>query len=143
MACSGESSQVCGGADRLTVYEDKGFIQPHIVASVGPYNSKGCFTEGTTERALQGYSFADPEMDPTLCVTTCQSMNFAFAGVEYGEECYCGNALSNQTSAAPASECSMTCKGDKKAFCGAGNRLVVYEKSALPVCVLPWSYLAH
>jgi hypothetical protein len=129
MACTGDPSQVCGGPNRITVYADSEFVAPIIIPAVGLYASQGCYTEGITERALSAYTFTSTSMTAGLCVTECESKQFAFAGVEYATECYCGNALSNQTAPAPEAECGMKCGGDTKSFCGGPNRLVVYKKS--------------
>jgi hypothetical protein len=138
MPCTGNPSEVCGGANRLTVYENDEFTPPQIVPSVGGYDSMGCVTEGTSERALQGPVLNSPTMTPKDCVLFCKGQGYPYAGVEYSTECYCGNTLSNQTSPAPASECNMLCSGDKKSFCGGPNRLVVYQKPAMPVSAVPW-----
>ena len=33
-------------------------------------------------------------MTPVNCVRRCQSKGFKYAGVEWGNECYCGNHVS-------------------------------------------------
>jgi WSC domain len=48
-------------------------------------------------------------------------------GVEYAGECYCGNVLQAGSVGAPTTDCSMTCDGSPYEFCGAGNRLDVYQ----------------
>ena len=52
---------------------------------------------------------------------------FRFAGVQYGEECYCGEEEPPRTRFTRQSECSMPCSGDKEKMCGAGYRMNVYE----------------
>ncbi|KAA8895875.1 WSC domain-containing protein [Sphaerosporella brunnea] len=128
MACTGDSSQVCGGADRLTVYADSTFVPPQIVPGVGSYASQGCYTEGTNERALSGFAFSAGNMTAAVCVAGCEAKSFSLAGVEYSTECWCGNTLSNQSISVPDTECDMKCGGDKKSFCGGPNRLVLYKK---------------
>lgn len=59
------------------------------------------------------------------CAAFCQG--FAYFGVEYSRECYCGKKLNAGSTKAPASECSMKCAGFDCTFCGAGSRLSVYS----------------
>lgn len=126
MPCSADASQVCGGANRLTVYTNGDFIEPAIQESSGNYIALGCFKEGKTERVLSSYSFEDSEMTPDQCVETCNGRGYAFAGVEYSTECYCASHPSNQTMEVDISQCDMKCGGNRKAFCGGADRLVIY-----------------
>ncbi|KAI5809439.1 WSC domain-containing protein [Pyronema omphalodes] len=130
MPCFAKPSEVCGGVDRLTVYENKDFVFPKIVQEYDGYKTLGCHTEGITERTLAEYSFVDPEMTVPLCVDTCNSKGYKYAGVEYSTECYCANTISNQTTKVPDDQCNFKCAGDKKTFCGGSDRLVVYADSA-------------
>lgn len=77
-------------------------------------------------------------MTQTLCVQTCRDRGWAFAGVEYGRECYCGdrmNLLSNGgggkgEQAASEGECDMLCSGDKGELCGGASRIGVWAAAA-------------
>ena len=40
---------------------------------------------------------------------------------------YCGNSLNAGSVPAPVTECSMVCGGDAFDYCGAGNRLQLYQ----------------
>lgn len=80
-------------------------------------------------RALTGASFAYDTMTLESCAANCTAAgNFAYFGVEYARECYCGNSLAASSSEAPDSECNMLCAGDATEYCGAGNRLELYAK---------------
>jgi hypothetical protein len=64
-------------------------------------------------------------MTVAKCIGACSALNYAFAGVEYGGECYCGNSIAN--GGAPATGCTMLCNGNNMEMCGGGNRLNVYS----------------
>ena len=82
-------------------------------------------------RALAGASFADGTlMTPSYCETLCSAGGYALWGVEYGLECYCGNALGVGSIPTFESQCSFACSGDAVQKCGAGNRLSLYGTSA-------------
>jgi len=128
-ACSGDSSQVCGGANRLSVYRSSAFVAPAFVPAVAGFAAAGCFAEGRTERALAAFSFASANMTVAACVAACAARDYALAGLEFRSECYCADALSNQTVAAPLDDCRFACAGDRKTFCGGADRILVYARN--------------
>jgi len=82
--------------------------------------------EGTNIRALTGAAFVDYNaMTLEICASNCAG--FTWWGVEYGGECYCGNALNGGSQPASASDCTFTCPGSNSEYCGAGNRLQMYK----------------
>ncbi|KAF9450512.1 glycoside hydrolase family 71 protein [Macrolepiota fuliginosa MF-IS2] len=96
------------------------------------WNYYGCTEEGTTgsRRALTGTSYSRPDMTPETCQGLCAG--YSFAGVEYGQECYCGNSLTNNgASGIPVStdRCSQPCAGDSSKTCGGEWTLSVYMTS--------------
>ncbi|PMB71773.1 WSC domain-containing protein 2 [Beauveria bassiana] len=70
------------------------------------------------------------------CLQKCDAAQsgYNFAGVEYGQECWCGSTLSldgGQSASEPGknisgSYCSFLCPGNKTEYCGAGLRLSTY-----------------
>lgn len=68
------------------------------------------------------------------CLSFCSSgsNSYVYAGVEYAQECYCGNFLASGASNVSMSECDMTCTGNASEFCGAGDRLNVYWNGSQP-----------
>ncbi|TDL18566.1 hypothetical protein BD410DRAFT_691710, partial [Rickenella mellea] len=51
------------------------------------------------------------------CVQACGSNNFTLAGVEYAQECYCGNSFQNGGVPATDGGCTMTCVGKSTEYC--------------------------
>jgi hypothetical protein len=96
----------------------------------GLYTYRGCFTDSSTSRSLPTLAYSGKTNSVDKCVSTCSSRGFATAGVEYGVECYCGNALASTAKLAADSSCSMACPASSTSgYCGAGNRLQVYSTS--------------
>ncbi|KAG8777643.1 hypothetical protein FRC15_011219 [Serendipita sp. 397] len=127
MACSGDSATLCGGAGRLNVYKYTGSdlpVAPSVLESYNNYNSQGCYTDAVVSRVLTPQSVSD-SMTVETCIDACSAASYSVAGLEYGNECYCGNAL-------PATQatdnCIMNCAGDGEHVCGGPDRLSVYEK---------------
>lgn len=106
---------------------------PTIVPSAGLYNYMGCYTEGTSGRAFSQL-YANDSNTIAWCAQQCSA--YTYFGAEYGRECWCGNSFGTGSTLTTASDCSMTCGGDKTAYCGAGNRLSVYIKNGTAGSVL-------
>ena len=146
-ACAGDASQQCGGAGGyISIYYDAtrytpGSITtsggttssgPITVNQTGNYNYIGCYSEATTGRALSGLAPAVPAGGSTIesCEASCQGYNYF--GVEYSNECYCGNSINAGSVVKSSSDpningCSMLCGGNSSEYCGGPNRLEMYS----------------
>ncbi|XP_004946854.2 WSC domain-containing protein 1 isoform X2 [Gallus gallus] len=90
----------------------------------------GCFSDDSRERTLKGAVFYDlRKMTVAHCQEACAERAYAYAGLAYGAECYCGNKLPATTSR--PEECNSECKGEKGSVCGGVNRLSVYRVEEL------------
>ncbi|KAL9596717.1 MAG: hypothetical protein Q9219_005628 [cf. Caloplaca sp. 3 TL-2023] len=152
MACSGNSSQLCGGSFRLNFYkQNKATITsttsaasststtktstsatsttsgPAVVQTAGSYAYQGCYSEGTNERALAGTFVVNSSVTVELCAAFCKG--YTYFGVEYSSECYCGNTIGSGAAPVTDGGCSMTCAGNPSEFCGGPNRLNFYKSS--------------
>ena len=93
-----------------------------------PYTSLGCVTDPVNPRALKDTFYYDSSnMTTASCAAFCST--YAYFGTEYSGECYCGNALSPESTNATLSDCSMTCSGDSTEICGGSGRLSFYQNS--------------
>ena len=92
-------------------------------------------------------------MTGQVCVNTCANLNATIAGVEYGQECYCGNVFrSGAALASDPTTCSMACAGNSTEACGGSSRLTTYAigtPTVQPAPVQPakilngtWSFLS-
>ncbi|RVD89540.1 uncharacterized protein DFL_000543 [Arthrobotrys flagrans] len=132
MTCAGDSSQKCGGRDRINIYtfdtNVEGREEPDVNNDDIEYTSLGCYQEPPSGKALSKV-FSSNSMTHELCQYYCWSLGQAkFAGVEYGRECWCGNDLNPAaTPASPPSSCNMPCSGDSSKTCGAGGYLELYS----------------
>ncbi|AEO70370.1 glyoxal oxidase-like protein [Thermothielavioides terrestris NRRL 8126] len=154
MTCNGNSSELCGGPNRLNVYNYQNQYSasstptatlpgntdvavsttpaatptgPSQPATVGNYVWNGCRTEATNIRALSDATFAADTMTLEACQSFCSA--YTYFGTEYARECYCGNSFNAGSVPAPDTDCNFPCAGDGSEYCGAGNRLSVYGKN--------------
>jgi len=57
MACSGNSSQICGGSSRLNVYNYTVYIRPVLVQQFAAYNVSNCCNDSSSVRTLGAYTW--------------------------------------------------------------------------------------
>ena len=150
MTCAANSTEYCGGPNRLSVYR----TNPTVVASntttsapgatslTGPvtvgnfsgWSYLGCYSEATNMRALSDASFVSSTINVQTCAQKCAGASFF--GVEYSRECYCGSKINAgsvlQAGSTPdVTGCSLTCAADSGSFCGGGNRLNMYAATPM------------
>ncbi|KAI5923224.1 hypothetical protein F4810DRAFT_211741 [Camillea tinctor] len=133
--CSGDSTQMCGGPGYLTIYSD-GTPQtfqppaPQTSGLNGTWTYQGCFEDNLNNQRTLPWALHFPGTNtPSQCLGQCAEFGYAAAGMEYGEECYCGDPIDVTTAGAaitPESECNVVCAGNASAICGGGSRLSMY-----------------
>ncbi|KAK5956209.1 hypothetical protein OHC33_002783 [Knufia fluminis] len=111
--CGGANGEACGGSDRINIFTN-GVAGPVENPGIDGWTSLGCYTDSQSARILSTY---EPVSDGIVfvrgCTEICQQNGFSYAGVEYGQECYCGNEiLATGMPAAPES-CDMPRTGDR------------------------------
>ena len=127
MTCTGNSSEYCGGSNRLNIYQASGSSTPSTPAQ---WTALGCYTDNTSARTLsngQAVPGGNTNMTIEGCLSACSNGGFSYAGLEYAQECYCGNQLSNNGAcASDQTTCNMSCQGKKAEICGGPNRLSLF-----------------
>jgi WSC domain len=85
-------------------------------------------------------------MTEQLCLDTCSTLNYQFAGLEYGGECWCYNFIMGGNGPV-TSGCDMACLGDPTELCGGSLRLSMFTNAAYAPTtytvtnVTGWDYL--
>ncbi|KAJ9667507.1 hypothetical protein H2201_002376 [Coniosporium apollinis] len=154
-SCSSDSSQACGGdggfisvyydTTKYTItnetYTDKpGEVSggPYTRQSIGNYNHIGCYTEASQGRALSGKAVGAPATGGSVafCESSCKGYNYF--GVEYSNECFCGNTINGGSVLSPGATpaitgCDNICGGNSSEYCGGGGRLNMYQLNTVSV----------
>jgi glucan endo-1,3-alpha-glucosidase len=88
----------------------------------------GCAVDADgSGRVLNGFSnTALTDLTVDDCLTMCEDKGFAYAGVEYGQQCYCGATIPSSVSYNEAG-CNMPCAGNASETCGGGWALDLYH----------------
>ncbi|KAH7130137.1 heme peroxidase [Dendryphion nanum] len=126
MPCAGNSTEHCGAASRITVFKSLTMYTPPANPLVFGYNYTGCFTDSVGARVLQLSHYFDSNMTIAKCATFCSGSKYF--GTQYGGECYCGDNFVNPTTNVQEKDCSFVCPGNKEEYCGAGDRLSLWQK---------------
>ncbi|KAK7047617.1 hypothetical protein VNI00_006385 [Paramarasmius palmivorus] len=134
MGCSGNASEGCGGPNRLSVYATSSKIitlpapEAQSTNLSGKWSYDGCYTDNPT-RVLPWKIVWGNNNTVSSCLKRCAAFGYTAAGLEFGEECHCGDSsdiASRDGQKVPESECSIVCSGDPTHFCGGGLRLQMY-----------------
>ncbi|KAK5107086.1 hypothetical protein LTR62_001870 [Meristemomyces frigidus] len=92
--CKGKEPEICGGSNAISLYNNTAYAPPAIKSSVGRFDSQACLTDpGTNGRPLQPERYVNANMTVELCIKHCLGLYYHYAGIEYGDECYCGNSI--------------------------------------------------
>lgn len=70
------------------------------------------------------------------CVDFCTSKGHTNAGMEFGSQCYCDNALSGDRApvAGMLGDCIMPCAGNSAEKCGGSAAITLYQKCGANRC---------
>lgn len=82
----------------------------------------GCFRD-TSDLDLDGHLERSAENTPQRCVATCIGLGHAYAAVQYGESCLCGDRYGRY---GEADNCDFACTGDPAQTCGGYSANAVY-----------------
>lgn len=133
--CAGDGDQMCGGAGYLTIYSD-GIPQtfepptPQTGGLNGTWTYQGCFDDNLNNLRTLPWALYFPDTNSAeLCLGLCAQFGYIAAGMEYGEECYCGDPIDVDSAGAtkhPDSDCNIACSGNASSICGGGSRLSMY-----------------
>jgi hypothetical protein len=91
----------------------------------------GCWTEATNTRALNGKLLPIAAADTNVenCAAACSA--YTYFGVEYSQECYCGNVINagsvNTSTIANPNPCNLVCADNPNEYCGGRSVLNLYQ----------------
>ncbi|KAI9826427.1 MAG: hypothetical protein M1826_006636 [Phylliscum demangeonii] len=101
-----------------------------LTASKG-WEYLGCGSDiAFTARTLPDAATAGPDMTVEKCVDFCVGKGYSYAGLEFADECYCGNSLAANRAPQPGlpGNCMMKCAGNSAEYCGGPQRISLYKK---------------
>jgi len=134
-----EAGLECGVDNCQAFHKDAHRLADCCVRKSGPASK--CVVD-TPLRLLTHYVDLGEDVTPESCIEACSILEkpgpepkipgYVFAGVQAGNQCYCGNSNISSTWHAPASECNMPCSGNRNEVCGGNMRMNIFETG------IPW-----
>ena len=89
-----------------------------------------CYEDGNQRRVLSWPGRKAPQNHDLTregCMQICHDKGYLLAGVEYGSQCFCGNATSS--GAVKGDGCKGACDGNASETCGGSNHINVLSFS--------------
>ena len=84
-----------------------------------------CYKDYGGNRQLPVYLNKDNSLTIERCIDKCKGRGYAYAGVQFYKECWCGNEMPKHS--APKSDCNTPCSGNQKQMCGGNLSLNVFK----------------
>ncbi|KAI8298250.1 wsc domain-containing protein [Colletotrichum sp. SAR11_59] len=131
--CNGAKNETCGGPSAFSVWADPTF--PNVDDTViNSFQSIGCYTDDTSHGrtvAERQDQISTGSMTPSACIAACAADGYPFAGVEFGQECYCGVVIGNYSVPTTSDKCATPCTGDSTKNCGGSANVEIYASQKL------------
>lgn len=144
MACSGNTQELCGAGNRLNVFTNGGPV-PTVLPQAGAYSSIGCYSDSVKARTLTTQIALQGNVRVTDCTSACAAGGWPYAGLEYGDQCFCGASIQNGGAPVAASACNMACTADNTELCGGAQAINIYQSGpsvvTKPVVPAGWAAL--
>ncbi|WVQ71228.1 hypothetical protein IAR50_000753 [Cryptococcus sp. DSM 104548] len=116
-ASASSSAATSSSTSTASVYEDSD--------DASEWYALGCAVD-SFDRVLSEYSVSMSDMTINSCLSACEDLGYKYAGVEFGEECYCSSTLASGV-AYDEDRCNIACIGDEQETCGGTWAVEVFE----------------
>jgi hypothetical protein len=153
MACAADNAHACGGANRVSVYTSSTTVTaypvptPKTTGLTGQYVYQGCYGEPGGGNTVFRYKIeSDTITTVNNCLTLCSTYGYAAVGLEYGRECWCGDApqvAANGGFKAADADCNIPCSGAPTELCGGVQRFEYYSWTSTTTPLYVWNQPAN
>ncbi|KAK7521272.1 WSC domain-containing protein [Phyllosticta citriasiana] len=133
LACTGNAKQICGDANRLSLFSNGTMVQaitPSSPKTAGNFSLVGCYSDSPVNRGLSAKSTSVSSMTVENCASFCAG--YKYFGVEYSQECYCANNVDCSSTVSLSGNCNMQCVANSTQFCGGNGFLNLYALPSAP-----------
>ncbi|KAI9734644.1 MAG: hypothetical protein M1834_002245 [Cirrosporium novae-zelandiae] len=119
-ACASSANVTIG--NQATFYTD--------VTQTKDFEYVGCGTDGYGTRILTGANESNENMTVENCIDFCVGQGYSVAGMEYADQCYCGDSIPSSGAPTPGivGQCTYKCAGDSTEYCGGYGTISLYQK---------------
>ena len=88
--------------------------------------NSNCYRDNPSERIFPDQHKLDNN-SPVECYLLCSDLGFLLYGVEFSNECFCGNDMPSDDRKIDMSQCNMPCTGDGSLMCGGNFAINIGE----------------
>ena len=130
--CSGDASQLCGGATATTMYSFEKLSPPTPTCSEDAcYLFLGCFVEPWCTGGPRGLpNQVDlPSITIATCAASAKANNYLYFALQDGEECFASNSTAYALSKGVSNECTKQCGDEGGTLCGGPCANSIYQVS--------------
>ncbi|KZV82039.1 WSC-domain-containing protein [Exidia glandulosa HHB12029] len=132
IACAGAPSEMCGGLDALNLYKVGDFAFTSGVAQIpqtmGDWTFFACSQEASSgpREIPTSMNITIENMSVETCLNACSAAGFNVGGIQFGQECRCGNVALPAGAVMDDSACNIACTANANEFCGGRGANQVY-----------------
>ncbi|CAM9864281.1 unnamed protein product [Pylaiella littoralis] len=83
----------------------------------------GCYADVQSARIFELKIDSSDSMTVSTCMELCEDTEYMYYGVQWGRECWCGNAFDTY---GESDSCDYDCEGDMTEICGGFDAMSVY-----------------
>ena len=131
MVCTGNSTETCGAGGLIEVF---GGPNPpraaQLPAGWSIFSDAPCAQDSAarmfTDTLIAGPLLAATDT-PAACTSFCADQGYTLAGVEGGDECYCGTEFRETPQVLEQTECNLPCQGAIGIPCGGNFAIQLYQ----------------
>ena len=103
-----------------------------VIEQLPEFKYQGCYADHSDSRLLPTAYDGSGHMTVTNCALFCLDQGYAFLGLEFGYQCFCGDTLDPKAVPADPSNCNYACCADSSVSCGGVGFINVYNAKPSP-----------
>ncbi|KAF7903668.1 uncharacterized protein EAF01_006717 [Botrytis porri] len=140
--CGGNANQMCGGGDRMSIYSNQTSLvvrQLPVIQNTslpGNWKYKGCLKDDAVNRVFPYQIALTNNNTATNCLSLCSEFGYGAGGMEYSNQCFCGDVqdvINHKAAIVDDSQCVMLCTGNRDTYCGGPSLITYYTWTGTPL----------
>lgn len=123
-----------------------GYVETATIRSVAlsipsGWQKLGCYADPSGSNALKDtYTRGLTSLTVESCLASCAAKGYKYAGIEWAQECACGNSITAGSSLVADGQCPMACAGltfgaTGAGYCGGSNKMTIYQATGAVAAV--------
>ncbi|XP_071807488.1 uncharacterized protein [Asterias amurensis] len=120
-----QNSVVAGDESLQCVYLNT--CDDHVVVTCNYPGYLGCYSHSRSNPSLDDGMFTNSNMTIQTCLTICRHRGYPYAGLAFGQECYCEAHEVDVSKKLENEECYLPCVGNRQQICGGGTAAGIYD----------------